>query len=394
MPAFTLRYPDTSFWHLLFPLGGSEQVTRPGGGAGAVSVQEFDDAFLDRLVGSFAEYMRQSGKMGAQPQPRPVSVDHSIVSALLGKETEVDPRRVGEVCALHFLREGRDGAPAGVYGLIQWRHFEFCDIDGRPYLSPTTKAQQTMRDGTRIPGPFLFEVGLVSLPALDTIGSVYERLALSALPLPEYARLPVAGDDPSEPMTLRVATYSPGLIMRGATYAEEPPVDMSPEMIAKLDEMIGEKIAAAIDEMEERMYKRMEERMAAPSAPPEPASEPSTDPVEEPLEARSLRIATEMFDAEAIELIKARKLLHRDVSEFITRRLEGAGDELIKDYAQLAKPQGFSGSVPEPTGAPKSIKLDDIMIEAAIGVAKGGDIKSKFNELRNDYVTRGYTLEA
>ena len=404
MPALTLRNTDQCYWHLLFPLGGREQVSR--GTSGSVMVQEFDAAWCGGMVRSFGEYMAQSGKMGAQPQPRPVSVDHAIVHTLLGKEVEVDAGRVAEVCALHVLESGREGAPAGVYGLIQWSRFGF-EQDARPYLSPTTKATMTMRDGTKIAGPFLFEVGLVSLPALDTIGSVYERLALEALPLPDYVRTPAAGVVPDAPMTLRIATTSPDLIMRGATYIEEPPMELSPEMMAKIDEMLGAKIADA----EERMYKRacdaMDERMkmrevASPTMP-EPAEEPeddddapeAVDPVEEPLAMRALKLAKAAAEQEALELIQSRRLLAKDVDTFVTRRLSGddaAG--LLGDFASLAKPQGHASTAPEGNADAKVVSEAAILEEATLRSFGGGDLNEHFSTIRADYVTRGYTVEA
>lgn len=413
MKPYLLRKPDQTFWHLLFPYGGKEQVKRESKLGSKLVVQQFDDDWCQGLVDSFAEYMRQSSKHGSQPQPRPVSVEHSVLDAMFDGASEVDPKRVGAVCALHFATESTDDAPAGVYGLVEWaRQFQDNGIEERPYLSPTTRAKMVMRDGTPVGGPFLFEVGLVSLPALDTIGSVFQRLTLGSFDLPEYVGLPTESKPTDEPLTLRVAKLCPGLIVRGATYMEEPemePNDLSPEMLTKLDEMIGAKISDMLKESEERAYKRacatMDERMAdmrAAAAPTMGEPQKRSEEMPEPGEVedsgsfveRALRIEREKVQQECAELIERRSLLGKNADEFIKRRISGTDvSDLLGDFGRLSVPQGHSGSVPvEGSSMAKSISDDAIMAEAAVAVVDGGSIKEKFTHLRADYIKRGFSI--
>ena len=385
MKALTLKTPDAA-WHLLFPLGGKEEVRRQTAKGTALMVQEFDEAWCTGLVRAHDEWMAQSAKLGAAPQPRPVSVDHVIMDAVEGKDTKIEPRRVGDLAALRFVSEPGEGTPAGVYGLIDWTDVYTPTDSGRPYLSPTTKPHCRMRDGHVIQGPMLFEVGVVSLPALDTIGSMDERLPWSALPLPPYV------NPPGSESTARsyIDTPCDGVIRRNAQHVEDTmELELSPEMVAK--------IAAMVSEAEERAYKRaceyMEQRMvSAPTMPSEPAPSAPAEPAPESAEQRALRIEADLVSAEAERLVTERRLLARNVGEFATRRAAGSDvSDLLGDYGALAKPQGIAGSaVSEPTGK-QSVRESQIMDEAAI---KGGDILESFSTLRDDYTRRGFTIVA
>lgn len=382
--------PDACYWHLMFPLGGREQVTRRVAGAQAKVMEIVHDAeWCAGMVRSFREYAAASGSAGMPFQPRPVSTDHVLAKQMKGEELpdDVQATRAGDVMAVHFLTESTPNAPAGAYALIQWRDSPW-SWEARPYLSPTTADFHRMRDGRKITGPFLAEVGLVALPALETIGSVTDRLELSALPLPDYLALPRPGTPLNEPMTLR--EYSGGLIMRSASYIDEDD-DMTEEQIR---EIVRAELALAMATYDERMnamVKRMD-GMTPPTVPaePAPAEEP---PAEESLETRAFAIATEIATAEAMEHLRNKRLIPRDVPVYVSRSVNGddaAG--LLKDWSVMAKPQGHATGTPGEAGAQPTITERQISVEVSEAGTGIHERAQAIAAKRADYITRGYRI--
>jgi hypothetical protein len=389
----TLTSPGRCTWHLLFPLGGKEMITRRRAGSDKVTTEEVthDEAYCNALVAGFDRYVRASSAMGMPFQPIPVSVDHAISDKVLGRTTEVDPARVADVMALHFLPASTANAPAGVYSLICWGWS--MGMEGRSYLSPTTSAFHRMRSGEKIPGPFLAEVGLVAAPALDTIGSINERLELKAFPLPPYLTLPEPGTDPLDPMTLRsLSTPGPDVIQRGATYLEPAEDEMNKdELKAMLMDVLDS------DEYEERMYQRLMKRMASPTmAADATAAETAAVAETENLEQRAMRVATDIHTTAAMDLVQRCSLLPKDAPVYVQRALAGESvADLVKDYSALAKTTGHATGTPAETTqrSAQTISMGKIGAEVAEKGTPIHERRAKMEQLRADYIQRGYTVE-
>jgi hypothetical protein len=389
----TLTSPDRCTWHLLFPLGGKELITRRRAGTDKVTTEEVthDEAYCTALVTGFDRYVRASSAMGMPFQPIPVSIDHAVSDKVLGRTTEVDPARVADVMALSYLPASTANAPAGVYALICWGYS--MGMDGRRYLSPTTSAFHRMRSGEKIPGPFLAEVGLVAAPALDTIGSIDERLELQAFPLPPYLTLPEPGTDPLEPMTLRsLSTPGSDVIQRGATYLEPAEDEMTKdELKALMMEVLDS------DEYEERMYRRMMKRMASPTMPvadPD-AQMPTPDPADT-LEQRAMKVATDIHTTAAMGLVQRCSLLPKDAPVYVQRALAGESvSDLVKDYSALAQTTGHATGTPAETTqrSAQIISMGKIGAEVAEKGTPLHERRAKMEQLRADYIQRGYTVE-
>jgi hypothetical protein len=250
-----------------------------------------------------------------------------------------------------------------------------------------------MRSGEKIPGPFLAEVGLVAAPALDTIGSIDERLELRAFPLPPYLTLPEPGTDPLEPMTLRsLSTPGSDVIQRGATYLEPAEDDMTKdELKALMMEVLDS------DEYEERMYRRMMKRMASPTVPaadPD-AQTPTPDPADT-LEQRAMKVATDIHTTAAMELVQRCSLLPKDAPVYVQRALAGESvSDLVKDYSALAQTTGHATGTPAETTqrSAQTITMEEIGAKAAEQGASFQQRAAKMEQLRADYTKRGYTVE-
>ena len=169
----------------------------------------------------------------------------------------------------------------------------------------------------------------------------------------------------------------------------------------QIRELIRAELALAMAAYDERMsgydqrmsamVKRMD-GMAPPTVPaaPMPAEDATA---EESLETRAFALATGIAEAEALEHVKARKLLPRDVPTYVSRSLNGddaAG--LLRDWSVMAKPQGHATGTPSETGGQPTITERQISVEVS---EAGTGIHERARAIaakRADYITRGYRI--
>jgi hypothetical protein len=213
-----------SFWHLLFPQGAEEVVRTQDGKELRIT---FDDKFLGGIIEARRKFVAIATAHGAAQQPVPCSMMHVIARRIGTGEQPADPKSLDRVgnCYGFALAGEAEGVSPGLYGLIEWPYESLHKIEQGSWmtLSPTTWDQWSMRDGTVIEGPFLGEIGIVDIPALETIGSLRERLPWDALTVQTESVEPmVAADDPEfveYATALRASMTQPGTaIQRGALH--------------------------------------------------------------------------------------------------------------------------------------------------------------------------------
>lgn len=365
--------PNSTFWHLIFAQGTREEIAAGPESDRRVVVQEITSEYCAALVRSYGEWMTASASAGALPQPRPVSTEHIIVSVAMGEEDDAEKAyRDGDVLALHHMTEPTDNMPAGVYALIRWADHWTPDDRRRLFLSPSTVASYRMRSGQRIAGPFLYEIGRVALPALDTIGDMTERLGWATFPLPAWVAQP--STDAAGPV-VRAATLTlptaAAIIRRGALYQEPAAMELTAETVA---EMIAKAIAEAMTEMRGYMESRA---IATPSAPVEPPAANGDGEPGEDVTMRAIRVATGLARTEAIDLVERRQLAPGSVAEFVRRRVNGeAPNDLLQDYSQLTVRSGVTGSPVNESAPvvakPTQIKESEIVARASKALEDAG----------------------
>jgi hypothetical protein len=362
-----LALPESAQWHLIFPLGMREAVTRPDGTTGTI---EFTAAWCARLAASFGEYIAFSGSHGMAPQPLGVYLDHSLIEALRGDD-DAEVVRVGSVLAVHFHPQA-EGMPAGVYALIDLPEWT---STGRPFLSPSTRERGwPLSTGEVIQGPALVEISVVAQPKLETIGSIAEGVHWTAFPLPEWIASPesepVSVDARAASLHRIISAVGDGIITRSAKTMDPPEaMTMTPEQLkALLSETLQEAMGPLIqrlDALDARM-KDYESRASAPADPPaEPAPAPAADPVLD-LEARAKREFLESVAGEFHELVKSRRALPHVAGEFVARRLKGEDvAALLGDYSAIDATAGRATAPADKSPAgPAKVTPDDIEARA------------------------------
>jgi len=216
--------PARTFWHLLFPLGAVEERVVKRGGKRRVVRQSFDAAFCGGLVANERRRQDLAGRHGASAQPFPVSRQHAIEERIYEgvPHAMADLARDGNGFDLHFVDRAEEH-PAGVYALIEWVPSALEQIEAGAWmtLSPTTVRGLKTTAGDAFEGDVLGFVGLVDMPALDTIGTARDHLPHDAFPTtatPASAQ-PRAAADAEVEMVLRRQSVHFDLT---ATDADEP----------------------------------------------------------------------------------------------------------------------------------------------------------------------------
>ncbi len=409
-----LRFdPERTYWQFVFPLDAKEErFIRRGGKEERVVLQYDRDYLVGQLAANFKTRQRLQSTHGAPPQPLPVSIQHAIEERVYeGKDHDLgDLRRWGNVLDLYFS-EGADEHPAGLWALVEWTPEGLRQVESGSWnmLSPTTLRDLRVTAGDVIEGDNFIAIGVVDMPALDSIGSARDRLPWDAF----GSNVAVANTE-NEPEArkgaLRSRYFVGSVISRRALHVavqgdyrateghmsddptkrqdeeEEvaieaeagPEDDGEPETRNPVTEAVAELISAIRQPMED-MAARLEERIsnalaARASEPAEESAEPQPEP--EPLPAvdasevvqraaneahrASLTAVAKRAATEAQGLAAEGKLLAGNVATFVTRRIEGADvSDLLGDYWGLSQPSGSVGSQPDgadttPTGTTRT----------------------------------------
>ena len=302
--------------------------------------------------------------------------------------------------------------PFGLWALCEWtgEGMWLAESGAFPCLSPTTGPWSPTASAEPFPGDSLIAIALVDVPALDTIGCASDRLPHDAFPsvaapLPEpewhdWPQMAFMSADRAQmagagAVVCRRGSYSldafAGVRARGVTDEEtydagsedavsdsqtpDEGVQMEETIATMSDQLAG--LVARMDALESRMAHEPEapeqpedavdeepETRSEATADAEPAGEPETapDPVaavtDEPaetIEARALRVEREALEADALALVKSRRILAGNVPAYIETRAKG------EDAS------GFLGSfgAPEPQGVNVVTDADGVQTRSA-----------------------------
>ncbi len=405
-----LRFsPDRTFWQFMFPLDGvEERVIRKGGKSETVKLT-YDRAYLvGQLEANFKTRQRFQSQHGAPPQPLPVSIQHAIEERVYeGVDHELsDLRRWGNVLDLYFS-EGSDEHPAGLWALVEWTPEGLEKVDAGTWnmLSPTTLRDLRVTSGDVIEGDSFIAIGVVDMPALDSIGSARDRLPWDAF----ASKVAVANDESvpdARKGALRGRQFVGSVISRRALHiayrgderATEGPMSDDPtkrqdeeeeaaeaieaeatpeddgdaetrnpvaEAVAELISAIKEPMEAMALRLEEQIRGALEARAAEPAEAPEaaddaePAEEaPAVDASEIVQRAAneahrdSLTAVARKASEEATDLASRGKLLAGNVADYVQRRIDGKDvSDLVGDFWGLSQPSGSVGSQPDGAAA-------------------------------------------
>lgn len=373
--------PDRTRWHLLFPLGQSEQarfvVTDEVTGKKKIKRERitYTPEMLAKIEENFRLIQSHRSRTGLPPRPFPWSYHHAIEYRMFAGEDVDDDRldRSGSMFDLHNEPEGKT-KPAGLWALIEWTPLAWEKIANGDILelSPTTVKEYWTTDRTRFEGPVLVGGGLVDVGAIDTIGTARDGLPEAAF-RSAAERLVAAG------WSRRVAGDLGGGLQDGAVVEmavramlgeefETQPVEsgeagMTPEeKQAFADELKATFAQQCADFLNSDAFKSaietatracMTERAVQPPVAGATEEKPaeSDAPVEVEIEmaakkasADGYRIATRAAQEEATGLVRERKLRPSDIVPFITRRVHGDDvSTLLGDYGSLAAPAGAPG---------------------------------------------------
>jgi hypothetical protein len=235
--------PALTHWHLMFPLGALEMRWTvefndidSGYTVEWVPVTNaFDDEFCRTLETNFREQMQHRSRHGMPPQPNPVSLQHAIERH--GAQLDVVYNTDASI------------APPGVWTLLRWTQDAHDAIDDGKWtmLSPTTQRGYTATDGREWEGDSLIAVGLVDVPALDTIGS-----ATDWLPWDTFARefsQPAEGTETPEPQTFDPRAWA-NVDFDGVTLRHRRSLMASAPMLrgAELVKILNEGVDDKVDE--------------------------------------------------------------------------------------------------------------------------------------------------
>lgn len=414
-------HADRARWHCLFPEGVRERYPAP---SGKVLETKYTSSVLQKMVAAFRAYIAASQAYGMLAKPLPVQLQHAGIKAMQGTltDTSVSARRLlGGVFDLVYMPKG-SSYPAGVYALIEWNGEGWGMIESRQYnaLSPTTLPYWTLADGSRIAGPFLAEVGLVDVGFFEHIGMVQDCLPLSAIPY--TGERPVLGSAVNLP-TPALRHYPEDLVLtRGAVHrsytmdpietetasveAELDPAKLTPEVLdaivarviasPTMRAMCREVMAENFDPLAtERGYMKREVP-AAETAVVETAAAAADD-----IMTRAKLLETVSLEAEALQLVKERRLLAANVPAFMRERQAGNDpSSLIGDYTAIGKLTGMPGSVSReaaPASKVNTVKESDLRQQAvdAIVRERGASgalphvVGERLQKLRHDAVAAG-----
>ena len=252
--------PALTHWHLMFPLGAIEMrwtveyIDQPGEFSmkWVPVTSAFDDEFCRTAASNFSEQMQHRSRHGMPPQPNPVSLQHAIEERLMGYrfcEGALDElARHGAQLEVVYNTDA-SVAPPGVWTLIRWTKEAHEAIDDGKWtmLSPTTQRNYTATDGREWEGDSLIAVGLVDVPALDTIGS-----ATDWLPWDTFAReFSKPGDGTSAPEGVAVDPRAwAGVDFEGVTLRQRRSLLAAAPMLrgAELVKVLNAGVDAKVDE--------------------------------------------------------------------------------------------------------------------------------------------------
>lgn len=420
LPTF---HPRRTRWQLLFVEGAREKVPIPGKKGERVVTITGD--FLREIESNHRERIKRVQEYGGGFNPLPVSLNHNIFRAVYRGErdkfSDHDLRRMAGCLDLCYY----DGAeyPVGLYGLLEWTPEALHLIESGAYdaLSPTTAMNVPMTDRSVLQGQSLIEIGLVYVGQLDTIGRASDWLPHDALPTEfeasdgsKQSGLRARSIEPNKHldavcrMAYIATTHSrgehvdtpetPENVAAETPESAEPRANEEPRMadLSALMSALQAALVAIQDYASEAEPEGGEESSEEPeSEDPEgeepQGEEPRMDDEEMPrsLTEEAAALEDAQIRAEALECVKSRSLLARDVETFVTRRKGGEGvDDLLGSYALGAR----SGANTDDVDATPRNKQEPETVTATQLVARAREenpdspvkANTRFRELLNE----------